>query len=88
MKRFSVDNRRRVQSMLQQIQPVADEHGISLTQLAIAWTAAQPGCSHVLCGARNRQQVSENAGAGDVNLSDEQIQRINNAIAEYEAAVV
>lgn len=87
MARFSVENRRRVQSLLEAIQPIADEHGLSLTQLAIAWTAAQPGCTHVLCGARNREQVSENAGAGDVTLSDEQIQRINAAIDEHAAQV-
>lgn len=83
MQRFSVENRRRVQSMLEAIQPVADEHGITLTQLAIAWTAAQRGCTHVLCGARDRQQVSENAGAGDVNLREDQLKRINIAIAEH-----
>jgi len=54
MERFSVENRKRVQSMLDQIQPIADEHGITLTQLTIAWTAAQPGCTHVLCGRHRR----------------------------------
>ena len=48
--RFKPENVRKVQSMLERMQPIANRYQLSLTQLAIAWTLAQRGCSHVLCG--------------------------------------
>lgn len=79
-KRFSVDFRRRVLAMLERIRPIADGHGISLTQLVIAWTVAQPGVTHALVGARQASQALENAGAGDVELSQDELDAIDAAI--------
>ena len=84
--RFSVDNRAKVAAMLAKFQPVADAHDITLAQLAIAWTVAQPGLTHALCGARNPKQAQENAAAGDVILTDEELATINKAIAEHNAS--
>lgn len=85
--RFSVDNRRHVAEMLEQFKPVADAQGCTLGQLAIAWTAHQPGLTHVLCGARDVAQVKENAGAGDIRLDDAQLQLMNKAIEEYASQI-
>lgn len=63
--------------MLGEMQPIAKERGLSLTQLVIAWTLAQPGMTHALVGARNAQQARENAKAGQVELTDEEIGAIN-----------
>ena len=78
--RFRVENRRKIAAMLDEFKPIAEEHDISLAQLAIAWTVSQPGNTHALCGARNPEQAIENAAAGDVVLSDEEQQVINQAI--------
>ena len=67
---FDTDSRRRINTMLKEdFQPIADRHGLTLAQLAIAWTVAQPGLTHALVGARTSQQAAENAAAGDVVLS-------------------
>ena len=50
--------------------------------VAIAWTVAQPGVTHALCGARNRTQAEENARAGRVQLSQEDLDTMNQAIAD------
>ena len=81
--RFSVENRKRVLDMLAEFQPIADAHDISLAQLAIAWTLAQPGCSHALVGARSEQQVRENAAAADVLFSDEELRRMDGILDRY-----
>lgn len=81
--RFSVENRRHIAAMLDEFRPIADDRGITLTQLVIAWTVAQPGLTHALVGARNPEQVEENAGAGDVELTAEELNVINNAISKY-----
>ncbi|MBE0584139.1 MAG: aldo/keto reductase, partial [Desulfofustis sp.] len=57
--RFSVENRQRVRQLLDCFLPIADRHQINLSQVAIAWTVARPGCSHALVGARNAEQVRE-----------------------------
>jgi methylglyoxal reductase len=81
--RFSVENRRRVAAMLADFQPVADRHGLTPGQLCIAWTLAQPGLTHALVGARNPQQALENARAGAVELSAEDVRAIDAALAKH-----
>lgn len=82
--RFSADNVRKVQAMLDRIRPIAQRHDVSLAQLTMAWTLAQPGCSHVLCGARNPQQAIDNAGAGSVELAADELKAITDAVNDYD----
>lgn len=82
--RFRADNVRRVEAMLDPIREIAHRHDISLAQLTIAWTLAQPGCSHLLCGARNSEQATENAEAGRVELSPDEIRKISAAVDGYD----
>lgn len=73
-------NRQRVIKMLEQFQPVADKHGVTLGQLAIGWTVVQRGCTHALVGARTVHQVLENAGGGSLQLDDGDLEIINSTI--------
>ena len=79
--RFSVENRTRILAFLDEIRPVAGAYGGTLAQLALAWTLARPGLSHALAGARNPAQVDENAGAGDIELSAQEMAQIDDALA-------
>ena len=79
--RFSVDNRTRVLAFLDKLRPVADAYGATSAQLALAWCLARPGLTHVLAGARNAVQVDENAGAGDIELSADEMAQIDEALA-------
>jgi len=85
---FSVENRKRVHEMLGKFKPVVEAHNITLSQLAIAWTVHQPGLTHALVGARSPQQAIENAQAGDVQLSEDELRTMNEAIDEYHAVAV
>jgi methylglyoxal reductase len=49
----------------------------------MAWTFAQPGCSHGLCGARDPKQAIDNAGAGSVELSTDELATITKAVNSY-----
>ena len=80
---FSRENRARVARMLDEIKPIADKHGITLAQLAIAWTVAQPGLTHALVGARNPQQARENAEAADVILAKSELDVIGKVLHQY-----
>ena len=59
-----------------EIAPVAEAHGATLAQMVIAWTLRQPGITFALCGARNPEQARENAGAGRIRLSTDDIDTI------------
>lgn len=83
--RFSPAGRERILAFLQEIRPIADAHEITLAQLAIAWTLAQPGLTHALVGARNPQQVLENAAAGDVVLDESDLAAVAEALSKLEA---
>lgn len=82
--RFKPENVRKVQTMLDSMRPIADRHGITLAQLTTAWTLAQPGCTHALCGARNPRQATDNAGAGAVSLSADELAAITRAVNGYD----
>jgi aryl-alcohol dehydrogenase-like predicted oxidoreductase len=63
--------------MLDRMRPVANKYRFTDGQLAIAWTLAQPGITHVLVGARDAGQAAENAAAGGVLLAVADVRRVN-----------
>ena len=78
--RFSVSNRRKIAVLFEEIMPIAEAHNASIAQIVIAWTIAQPGITFSLCGARNPQQVIENAAAAALVLEPEDIRLIGDAL--------
>jgi methylglyoxal reductase len=78
---FRPENRRRVLELLASWKALTQKYDCSVAQLAIAWTLAQRGVTHVLCGARNQQQVLENAHASDLQISKADLQRIESDLA-------
>ena len=86
--RFTVENRQKVATLLAGFKPIALERDISLAQLAIAWTLAQPGITYALCGARNAQQATENAQAGNIVLTEEELTRMNEVIEQHAGDIV
>ena len=51
---------------VKQLEPIAQELGVSLAQLAIAWCLKNPNVSTVITGASRAEQVTENMKALDV----------------------
>ncbi|TGQ03495.1 aldo/keto reductase, partial [Mesorhizobium sp. M00.F.Ca.ET.217.01.1.1] len=76
---FSQANRRKVATLMEEIRPIAEAHGASEAQIVIAWTLQQPGITFSLCGARSPQQARENAQAGRIRLSGQEISQISEA---------
>lgn len=79
--RFTTENRRKTAVLLEQLTPIAKEHQLTIAQLVIAWTLAQPCLTHVLCGARNATQAAENAAAGQARLDDAPLVAIDDILA-------
>jgi methylglyoxal reductase len=79
-RRFMAASVERVNAMLEQLRPIAERHRATLGQLVIAWTFSQPGMTCVLCGARDAQQAAENAAAGQIALSPDEIETIGQIV--------
>jgi aryl-alcohol dehydrogenase-like predicted oxidoreductase len=77
--RFSKSNREKVARLMGEIGPIAQAHDATEAQIVIAWTLQQPGITFSLCGARNPRQAKENARAGRIRLSNDEIKRISEA---------
>ncbi|HEY2549632.1 MAG TPA: aldo/keto reductase family protein [Streptosporangiaceae bacterium] len=65
---------------VQQLQPLAQEAGLSLAQLAVAWTLQNPGVSAAIIGATRPEQVRENVKAAGVQLDAGLMQRIDDVL--------
>jgi len=64
------------------LKPIAAELGITMPQLALQYILASEAVSVVIPGAKNEQQVKQNAAAGTAEpLSDEIIEKIRQAVA-------
>jgi aryl-alcohol dehydrogenase-like predicted oxidoreductase len=67
-------------SRVAELRPVAEEAGLSMAQLAIAWVLQNPGVSAAIIGATRPEQVSENVKASGVQLDAEIMHRIDNVL--------
>ncbi|MEV6284963.1 aldo/keto reductase family protein [Kribbella sp. NPDC051770] len=65
---------------VQELQPIADEAGLSLSQLGVAWVLQNPNVSSAIIGASRPEQVGENVKAAGVKLEDGLLKRIDEAL--------
>src|SRR5262249_9925518 len=65
---------------VQQLRPVADEAGLSLAQLAIAWVLQNPAVSAAIVGATRPEQVRENVRASRGRLDPGLMSRIDEIL--------
>ncbi len=79
---FAPDRVRRVNFLLNEFRDLAEKYGLSIGQLIIAWTFAKYEKTHILCGARTVQQVIENANAGNVSLTPDEVHEIDERVLE------
>lgn len=79
---FGQFNPKKVQLLLEKLEPLAEDKKVSLAQLVLKWTTLQPGITVVLAGARNKEQAISNAKAIDVNLTEKEVQYINNELKQ------
>ena len=79
---FSQFNLDKVKNFLEKIKPIAQEKGVTLSQLVLRWTTLQPAISVVLAGARNTQQAIENAKAMSFDLSQEELNLVNSELSQ------
>jgi len=67
---------------VQGLRPVADELGLTMAQLAIAWVLANDNVSAAIIGASRPEQVHDNAKAAGVELPTEVLTRIDEILGD------
>jgi aryl-alcohol dehydrogenase-like predicted oxidoreductase len=67
---------------VQRLAPIAEQAGLSLAQLALAWILRQPNVASAIIGATKPEQVVENAAAAAVDLGDDVLQAIDEALGD------
>ena len=65
------------------VQSVADDLGVTPSQVAIAWTRTRSPLIHPILGARRVDQLLDNLGAVDVELPADAVKRLESA-AEFD----
>ena len=73
-------------SRLELLKEMADEKNVSVSQLAIAWVLAQGDDILALVGSRTVDQLHDTVKAIDINLSPEDLQRIEQIIPKEYAS--
>ena len=81
---FNPENIRRVNTMLEELKPLAASKKASLAQLVLRWTIDQPGITIALAGARNAEQAVQNAKAADLKLSPDELSFIKQQVETLE----
>ncbi|HEY8913709.1 aldo/keto reductase family protein [Lacisediminihabitans sp.] len=77
IRRFLADD---VLTAVQDLRPIAEEAGLDLAQLAIAWVLQNPNVASAIIGASRPQQVVSNVKAAGVTLSPDALGRIESVI--------
>jgi aryl-alcohol dehydrogenase-like predicted oxidoreductase len=65
---------------VQDLQPIADETGLSMAQLAIAWVLQNQNVASAIIGATRPEQVQENVKAAGVKLDADVLKKIDEAL--------
>lgn len=73
--------------LVEQLKEIANQNGITLAQLAIAWVLRTDVVTAAIVGARKFEQIIETAAASDVDLSEENIEKIEELLCEREEKI-
>jgi aryl-alcohol dehydrogenase-like predicted oxidoreductase len=82
--RFSEDNRRANQSLVDLLAAIAARKDATPAQIALAWLLAQQPWIVPIPGTRRRERLDENIGADNIQLTTDDLAKIEQAAAQIE----
>jgi aryl-alcohol dehydrogenase-like predicted oxidoreductase len=65
---------------VQRLRPIADGLGITMAQLALAWALRTPALASAIVGASRPEQVIDNAAASGIDLDEQTLAAIDEAL--------
>jgi aryl-alcohol dehydrogenase-like predicted oxidoreductase len=72
----------RVLEAVERLRPVAEQAGLSMPQLALAWVLREPNLASAIVGASRPEQVHANASASGIALSADTLAAVDDALGE------
>jgi aryl-alcohol dehydrogenase-like predicted oxidoreductase len=72
---------------VQRLRPIADEAGLTMPQLALAWILRQENVASAIIGATRAEQVHQNAAASGIELTDDTLAAVEDALAGIDETV-
>ena len=72
----------RVLEAVQRLLPVAEQAGLTMPQMALAWVLRQPNVASAIVGASRPEQVHANASASGIVLSADTLAAIDEALGD------
>ena len=80
---FQADFITKTNQMLERIYPLAQDKGVTLSQLVLRWTMERPGITAALAGARNAEQAIQNAGSVELDLTASELAFISAVVDAF-----
>lgn len=74
---FPPVNKEKAFDIIDVMQPIAHEKGISVAQVALAWLLHQPAVTSIIIGAKTQAQLEDNLKAIEVKLTDEELVKLD-----------
>jgi aryl-alcohol dehydrogenase-like predicted oxidoreductase len=84
--RFQGDNLAHNRDLVGRLRPIAERHGLTVAQLAIAWAASRDELVIPLVGTRRRSRLAEALAVLTVELTAEDLREIERAVPAGSAA--
>ncbi|GGN47159.1 aldo/keto reductase [Novosphingobium indicum] len=78
---FPPVNRDRGYAVVDAMRPIAEAHGVSVAQIALAWLLHQQAVTSVIIGAKRPDQLADNLAAADVRLSEDELVMLDSVSA-------
>jgi aryl-alcohol dehydrogenase-like predicted oxidoreductase len=76
---FPPVDKERAYDCIDAMRPIAQVHGVSVAQVALAWLLHQPQVTSVIIGAKRPEQLADNIAAAQLVLSAAELQQIEQA---------
>ena len=67
----------RAYDCIEAMRPIADAHGCTVAQVALAWLLQQPVVTSVIIGAKRMEQLKDNLAAIDITLSADELKALD-----------
>lgn len=78
MKRLLADE---ILTSVERLRPIAEENGMTMAQLALAWVLQNPAVSSAIIGASRPEQVADNVKASGVRLDEDTMTAIDEVLS-------
>lgn len=75
---FPLVDKERAWNIIDAMRPIAEAHGSTVAKVALAWLLAKPVVTSVIIGAKNMKQLEDNIGAVDLQLTDEELKKLDS----------